>query len=245
MPSDAAISSFGLAWSHLGGSPGCVYHGNRLAGRQRHKCFGRQTKRPLDMASAPTLTTGFGRLPPELSSWIFELVSAGSRRDVANSRLACRELHSICSPFLITTVVVANRLETLKLAMEVMQHPYFSKHVTHFLWDASWYEKDIALKVGEYQSRASQSSHIVTSRTLNTSPPGRLTRLFSRNCPMKEAKSRTFLSFGVCITHLLQTGEAMCMVAHAGRSPSKPLSLAPTLRNHHSLTMATTKTLAT
>lgn len=164
MPSDAAISSFGLAWSHLGGSPGCVYHGNRLAGRQRHKCFGRQTKRPLDMASAPTLTTGFGRLPPELSSWIFELVSAGSRRDVANSRLACRELHSICSPFLITTVVVANRLETLKLAMEVMQHPYFSKHVTHFLWDASWYEKDIALKVGEYQSRASQSSHIVTSK---------------------------------------------------------------------------------
>lgn len=114
--------------------------------------------------SAPASSTAFGRLPPELSSWIFELVSAGSRRDVASCRLACRELKEISSPFLITTVVIANRLSTLKLAMEVMDHPYCSKHITHLLWDASWYEKDIALKVGEYQSRASQSSHMVMSK---------------------------------------------------------------------------------
>lgn len=61
-------------------------------------------------------------------------------------------------------MVIANRLETLKLAMEVMDHPYSSKHVTHLLWDGSWYEQELAHDFHKYEHRFAHSSHAAISR---------------------------------------------------------------------------------
>jgi hypothetical protein len=80
-------------------------------------------------------------LPPELLSRIFAFVSYDRPHvDIANIRLAFRQFHDLSSPFLLTTVVIADRLDTLQKLSEVLDHPYFSKHITRLVWDASFYE---------------------------------------------------------------------------------------------------------
>lgn len=119
----------------------------------------------VNTTSSTTTASGpFDKLPPELSSRIFEFVSASSQKHIANCRLVSLEFRTICSPYLITTVVVANRLETLRKFVEVMEDPYFSKHVTHLIWDASWYEEDVAQRYETYQYRARTSTHLSESR---------------------------------------------------------------------------------
>jgi hypothetical protein len=41
---------------------------------------------------------------------------------------------------LLDTVVIADRLDTLQELREVLDHPYFSKHITRLVWDASSYQ---------------------------------------------------------------------------------------------------------
>jgi hypothetical protein len=59
--------------------------------------------------------------------------------DIANIRLASRQFHDLSSPFLLDTVVISNRLDTLQKTSEVLDHPYFSKYITRLVWDASYY----------------------------------------------------------------------------------------------------------
>lgn len=47
------------------------------------------------------------------------------------------------SPFLITQVVYAARVESVARLLDVIEHPYFSKHVTHLLLDSSYYEDTV------------------------------------------------------------------------------------------------------
>jgi hypothetical protein len=80
-------------------------------------------------------------LPPELLTRIFAFVSYDRPHiDIANIRLASRQFYDLSSPFLLDTVVIANRLDTLQKTSEILDHPYFSKHVTRLVWDASFYD---------------------------------------------------------------------------------------------------------
>jgi hypothetical protein len=63
------------------------------------------------------------------------------------------------SSFLIRTIVIAERFSTLRKAREILLHPYFSKHVTHLLWDASYYEERIAANYRAYEDDYLYSNH--------------------------------------------------------------------------------------
>ncbi|KAM0706120.1 hypothetical protein Q7P35_006669 [Cladosporium inversicolor] len=79
-------------------------------------------------------------LPPELLTRVFDSLSCDRPHvDTANSRLVSKLFHALSSPFLINTAVIANRLDTLAKLRELLDHPYFSKHVTRLVWDASRY----------------------------------------------------------------------------------------------------------
>jgi hypothetical protein len=52
---------------------------------------------------------------------------------------------------LINTVVIADRLDTLQKTREVLDHPYFSQHVTRLVWDASVYDRANADSLQTYQ----------------------------------------------------------------------------------------------
>lgn len=92
----------------------------------------------------PTSTTPFSKLPAELNTKIFDLAFGALSRDVANCRLASQDMFTLCSPYLIRTAVVAKRDDTRRKLQEVMRHPYFSKHVTHLLWDGSEFDRETA-----------------------------------------------------------------------------------------------------
>ncbi|PPJ55626.1 hypothetical protein CBER1_03692 [Cercospora berteroae] len=87
-------------------------------------------------------TSPISNLPPELLSRIFSFLDA--RADVASCRLTCHGFHEHSSPFLITQVVFAARIEAIARLFDVVDHPYFSKHVTRLLYDASFFDPDRA-----------------------------------------------------------------------------------------------------
>jgi hypothetical protein len=91
-------------------------------------------------------------LPPELLERVFDFLSCDhSHVDIANSRLVSKRFHALSSQFLISTVVIANRQATLQHLREVLEHPYFSKHVTRLIWDASEYDWRVATELSKYQ----------------------------------------------------------------------------------------------
>ena len=109
----------------------------------------------------PASKIPFQKLPEELNTKIFDLAFGVRSRDVASSRLACQHLFALCSPYLIRTAVVAKRDKTRKKLKEVMRHPYFRNHVTHFLWDASEFNSRIANDDdGEYSRRYVEDPHL-------------------------------------------------------------------------------------
>lgn len=102
-------------------------------------------------------------LPPELLSEVFALVR--DQQDITRCRLVCREFHRLSSPFLLKRVVLAQRPDVLQKFCEVVEHPYFSKHVTDLLWDASLYTRDIASSFETYRQH-----WIEAPRTWSISP---------------------------------------------------------------------------
>ena len=59
--------------------------------------------------------------------------------------------------------MIAERFDTLRKAREVLLHPYSSKHVTHLLWDASYYEERIAANYRAYEDDYLHSKHTLMS----------------------------------------------------------------------------------
>jgi hypothetical protein len=90
-------------------------------------------------------------LPPELLARAFSYL-ANERPNISNYRLVCRIFLEVSSSFLITTIVFAKRLETIRRLQEIAEHPYFSRHVTDLVWDASSYSDEFALGWNEYVS---------------------------------------------------------------------------------------------
>lgn len=89
-------------------------------------------------------------LPAELVARVFSFLH--DRRDVARSRLVCRTFRELSSPFLITQVVFALRLDTIARLRDVVHHPYFSKHVDTLVYDASRYRTQLAVDWLSYTS---------------------------------------------------------------------------------------------
>ncbi|TLD06823.1 hypothetical protein E2P81_ATG10214 [Venturia nashicola] len=110
--------------------------------------------------SNPASDSLFGRLPVELATEIFDLATLNSRPNAASCRLVCQHFHIHSSPFLIRTIVIAARLEALRKARDILLHPYFRKHVTHLLWDASFYDSQLVLARDSYERAFVRESHI-------------------------------------------------------------------------------------
>lgn len=97
-----------------------------------------------------------GVMPPELLARVFSFINVPPAIDIAtiaNCRLVCKQFHNLSSNYLITTVVIAERIHELNKLREVMDHPYFHKHVTHLLWDASAYEEALFDDPRQYHER--------------------------------------------------------------------------------------------
>ncbi|OQN96274.1 hypothetical protein B0A48_17836 [Cryoendolithus antarcticus] len=78
-------------------------------------------------------------LPLELLEYIFENLRADHQRHIAACRLVCRTLSLHSSPFLITELVIANRLYDVARAQRILDHPIFSQQVSTLIYDASLY----------------------------------------------------------------------------------------------------------
>lgn len=79
-------------------------------------------------------------LPPELLSRIFSYLS-GDQNHISASRLVCWTFKKLSSPFLITRVVLAKRLDAIIRIREICEHPYFRRQVTELVWDSSWFNQ--------------------------------------------------------------------------------------------------------
>lgn len=124
------------------------------------KSDGTSSDSPLSDAGSDYTTqdeSAILNLPPELLTRVFAYLGAGARTDVSACRLVCHSFHELSSPFLITTVVFAKRLDAIRRLNEVLDHRYFSKHVTHMVWDASKYETRVAEDWNEYVERCGKS----------------------------------------------------------------------------------------
>lgn len=93
-------------------------------------------------------------LPPELLSQVFPLLSEECHTETANCRLVCRKWRELSSPFLATTVVIADRMSALQKLRETLDCPYWSRHVTTLIWDASAYKPSLAKRYNTYRLRA-------------------------------------------------------------------------------------------
>lgn len=109
-----------------------------------------------------------GALPPELLSKIFCYLADRPHVDVANLRLVCRSFVPISSPFLITTAVVADRLDTLEKLQTLLRHPYFSKYITHLVYDVSTYDETLATNPEEFASRTNKSFRTYHRHDINS-----------------------------------------------------------------------------
>lgn len=81
-------------------------------------------------------------LPNEVLMRVFS--NLGDRKDVAACRLVCRDFKELSSPYLITRVILAKRVDTVSKFYDILEHPYFRKHVTELLYDASCYDLNLA-----------------------------------------------------------------------------------------------------
>ncbi|KAI5362278.1 Putative F-box domain-containing protein [Septoria linicola] len=103
-------------------------------------------------------------LPTELLDKVFTQLSE-QRTDIAACRLVCRDFRDVSSPYLITTVTFSRRMDTLSKLFDILDHPYFSQHVTNLVWDASQWDEDMAFDLDEYNSNAHNSGRSYTDKT--------------------------------------------------------------------------------
>lgn len=100
----------------------------------------------------PTPRTHVDALPVELLSRVFASLSSDRcHTEITSCRLVSRQWRALSSPFVITTVVIADRIDAIRKVREVVEHPYFSRHVTHLLWDSSVYQSDVAFSFRLYE----------------------------------------------------------------------------------------------
>ena len=88
-------------------------------------------------------------LPPELLQRIFGFLS-GRKSDIRACRRVCTSFRDHSSEFLVTRVAFARRRDTVESLRELLDHPYFHRHVTELVYDASRYQEDIAEDFEQY-----------------------------------------------------------------------------------------------
>lgn len=128
--------------------------------------LGHKISMPVDTGT--NTKSHLGALPPELLSKIFCYLADRPHVDVANLRLVCRSFVPLSSPFLITPAVVADRLDTLEKLQTLLRHPYFSKYVTHLVYDVSTYDATLAMNPEVFAHRTNNSFRTYHRHDLNS-----------------------------------------------------------------------------
>jgi hypothetical protein len=89
-------------------------------------------------------------LPSELISRILLDLALDSPSDISACRLVSRRFKEHSSPFLLPCVVFSRQLGALTKLREVLCHPYFRRHVTRLIYDASEYAESTAMDWYQY-----------------------------------------------------------------------------------------------
>lgn len=92
----------------------------------------------------------FASLPPELVSRILLDLALDSPSDISACRLFSHRFKELSSPFLISSVVFSSQLGPLAKLHEGLRHPYFRRHVTRLVYDASEYSQSTAMSWDQY-----------------------------------------------------------------------------------------------
>ena len=79
--------------------------------------------------------------PVEIFEHVFSLLSK-SRSDIGACRLTCRDFHLISSPYLLPSVVLADNLDAVHKTQQIIEHPYFSRHVTELIYVPDHYDHE-------------------------------------------------------------------------------------------------------
>lgn len=92
----------------------------------------------------------FASLPSELIVRIFLDLASDSHSEIATCRLVSRRFKEHSSSFLLPCVVFSRQLGALIKMSEVLCHPYFRRHVTRLIYDASEYAESTATDWYQY-----------------------------------------------------------------------------------------------
>ena len=79
--------------------------------------------------------------PVEIFEHVFSLLSK-SRSDIGACRLICRDFHLISSPYLLPSVILADNLDAIHKMQQIIEHPYFSRHVTELIYVPDHYDHE-------------------------------------------------------------------------------------------------------
>lgn len=118
---------------------------------------------PSPLLSVASETLQIPALPNEIWDRIFALLT--SRKDVGACRLACRSFKELSSPYFLTRVCFALRMDTLNKLYDVMEHPYFRHYVTELVYDSSRYDPRFE-DPGEYEAARRESELTFESMTM-------------------------------------------------------------------------------
>lgn len=109
----------------------------------------------------PKMADILSMLPNENFDRIFSFLSR-KKEDVSACRLICRSFKELSSPYLLTEVVFARRLDTIAKLKQIVEHEYFHKYVTELILDASCYEERLAIDWAAYSDEYHVSLHRFT-----------------------------------------------------------------------------------
>ena len=96
---------------------------------------------PLQAHPAMATSNILKVFPVEIFEHVFSLLSK-SRSDIGACRLTCRDFHLISSPYLLPSVVLADNLDAIHKTQQIIEHPYFSRHVTELIYVPDHYDHE-------------------------------------------------------------------------------------------------------
>ena len=146
-------------------------------------------KRKFDDSSAclsPTTSDFKEKLPPELWIHIFSYLSS-CREHIATCRCVCKDFASWSSEFLIQRVTFAKRFDRIQRLWEVLEHPYFSRCVTEFVYDASTYDESLATDFEDYEAACDGHTGRIFANHAAFLEQERYAQFYRRVCPHRPA----------------------------------------------------------
>lgn len=102
------------------------------------------------------------RVPDEILDSVFTHLSH-LQDAIATCRLVNHRFNRVSSPYLITTVVFARRVQAITRLKRIMAHEYFHRHVTELMVDISSFDEQCATDWEFYREECSNAFQLLVN----------------------------------------------------------------------------------